>query len=179
MTLRHATGADADALAAFGARAFHDTFAADNDPADMALYLAEAFAPHAVAAEIADPAATTLLAERGGALVGYVRLVADCPHAAVTARRTAELSRLYAGRAALGTGVGARLMEACLDEAARTGHDAVWLGVWERNARAIAFYERWGFAVVAETTFTVGTDVQRDVVMARVTPVRAGPPRRA
>lgn len=167
MTLRLATPADAGRLAVFGARAFSDTFAADNDPADMALYLAEAFTPETVAGEIADPAATTILAERAGDLVGYVRVLADHPNAAVAGACVAELSRLYASRAALGTGVGAALMRACLDEAARTGHDAIWLGVWERNARAIAFYERWGFRVVGETTFTLGTDVQRDVVMAR------------
>lgn len=173
MTLRRATPADAGALAAFGARAFHDTFAPGNDPADLALYLAHAFAPEAIAASLADPASTTFVAERDtGDWLGYVRVVADTPHPAVAGRRVAELSRLYADRSALGTGVGARLMQACLDWAGETGHDALWLGVWERNARAIAFYERWGFATVGETAFTLGTDVQRDLVMAR--PVGAG-----
>jgi ribosomal protein S18 acetylase RimI-like enzyme len=43
----------------------------------------------------------------------------------------------------------------------------VWLDVWERNTRAISFYERWGFVVVGEQDFVLGDDVQRDLLMAR------------
>ena len=175
MTLRTATVADAALLADLGARTFRGAFAADNDPDDLALYLAEAFTPERLAAEIADPASTFFLAhDAAGAPVGYARLVTDRPHAAVSGTRVAELARIYADQSVLGQGVGAALMRACLDAAAgdgaASGHDAIWLGVFERNPRAIRFYERWGFRTVGETTFTVGTDVQRDVVMARRLP---------
>jgi len=43
----------------------------------------------------------------------------------------------------------------------------VWLGVWEHNPRAIAFYRKWGFEAVGEHVFVVGTDPQRDLVMTR------------
>ena len=43
--------------------------------------------------------------------------------------------------------------------------EGVWLGVWERNPRAIAFYEKHGFAAVGEQTYRVAGEVQRDVVM--------------
>ena len=169
MTLRTATVADAALLADLGARTFRGAFAADNDPDDLALYLAEAFTPERLAAEIADPSSTFFVAhDAAGAPVGYARLVADRPHEAVSGARVAELARIYADQSVLGLGVGAALMRACLDAAA--GHDAIWLGVFERNPRAIRFYERWGFRTVGETTFTVGTDVQRDVVMARRLP---------
>lgn len=166
MTIRHATPADTALIADLGARTFRDAFGPDNDPADLALYLAEAFAPETVDAELADPAATFLISE-AVAPVGYARVVADRPHPALPGARAAGLARIYVEQTALGTGVGDALMAACLDEAARTGHDAIWLSVWERNPRAIRFYERWGFRAIGETTFTVGTDVQRDVVMAR------------
>ncbi len=186
MTIRHATPGDASLIADIGARTFRDAFGPDNDPADLALYLAAAFAPETVDAELADPASTFLVAETAETAepVGYARVVADRPHPALPGVRAAGLARIYVEQAALGTGVGDALMAACLDEAARTGHGAVWLSVWERNPRAIRFYERWGFRAVGETTFTVGTDVQRDVVMARdadarVTPAPAGPPGRA
>ncbi|HEX9953178.1 MAG TPA: GNAT family N-acetyltransferase [Rubricoccaceae bacterium] len=169
MTIRTATDADAALLADLGARTFRGAFAADNDPADLALYIAEAFTPERLAAELADPVSTFFVAlDAAGAPVGYARLVADVPHAAVPGTRVAEIERIYADQSVLGQGVGAALMQASLDAA--TGHDAVWLGVWERNPRAIRFYERWGFETVGDKTFTVGTDVQRDVVMARRLP---------
>jgi ribosomal protein S18 acetylase RimI-like enzyme len=58
-------------------------------------------------------------------------------------------------------------MGACLKEAEAQRHDRIWLGVWERNLQAIAFYERWGFVRVGEKTFVLGTDPQTDHVMAR------------
>ncbi len=166
MTVRHATPADAALIVDLGARTFRDASGPDEDPADVALHITQAFAPETVDAELADPAATFLIAETT-APVGYARVVAGRPHPALPGARAAGLARIYVEQAMLGTGVGDALMAACLDEAARTGHDAIWLSVWERNPRAIRFYERWGFQAIGDTTFTVGTDIQRDVVMAR------------
>jgi ribosomal protein S18 acetylase RimI-like enzyme len=47
------------------------------------------------------------------------------------------------------------------------GSAALWLGVWERNSRAVAFYLKSGFDVVGEQIFKVGEDPQRDLVMRR------------
>ena len=76
-----------------------------------------------------------------------------------------ELHRFYLDRAAHGSGLAQRLMQASLAAAARQGAAVVWLGVWERNPRAIRFYERIGFADVGSQTFVVGTDRQTDRVM--------------
>ncbi|MDC0707071.1 hypothetical protein POL68_01175 [Stigmatella sp. ncwal1] len=54
----------------------------------------------------------------------------------------------------------------CLEEGRTRGHDVLWLGVWERNARAQAFYSRWGFTEVGEMRFLLGDDLQRDLVLA-------------
>jgi ribosomal protein S18 acetylase RimI-like enzyme len=53
------------------------------------------------------------------------------------------------------------------EAALRRGAGAVWLGVWERNARAIAFYRKCGFADVGSQTFELGSDRQQDRVMWR------------
>jgi ribosomal protein S18 acetylase RimI-like enzyme len=58
-------------------------------------------------------------------------------------------------------------MGACLGEIAARGADVAWLGVWEHNPRAIAFYRKWGFVEVGEHTFPVGDDPQRDLVLCR------------
>jgi ribosomal protein S18 acetylase RimI-like enzyme len=47
------------------------------------------------------------------------------------------------------------------------GSDAVWLGVWEHNPRAISFYRKFGFVEAGEQTFHPGRDPQRDIVMVR------------
>jgi len=168
--LRHATAEDAAVLADLGARTFRDSFAADNQPHDMERYVAEAFTTAELSRQLADPAATFILAvDDDGDAAAYAKLRAGDPDPAVTGRRPVELARIYVDHAAIGEGIGTMLMQHCLDEAAAGGYDTVWLGVWERNERAIAFYRRFGFEVVGTHTFVLGTDEQQDLVMQRPT----------
>lgn len=165
--IRSATQADAGLLAGIGAETFHETFASTNTPEDMAQYLASAFAPEIQARELADARSMFLIAEVNGAAVGYARVMTGDAPACVEARRPLDLARLYVRQAAIGTGVGAALMRACLVEARHRGCDVIWLGVWEHNDRAKAFYERWGFRSVGDQVFVLGSDPQRDLVMSR------------
>ncbi|HWJ21079.1 MAG TPA: GNAT family N-acetyltransferase, partial [Gemmatimonadaceae bacterium] len=64
-------------------------------------------------------------------------------------------------------GVGAALMRHVLDAARERGARTLWLGVWEQNAVARAFYARWGFGEVGEHDFLLGGDVQRDLLLTR------------
>jgi diamine N-acetyltransferase len=167
ITFRRATIADAALLAALAAAGFSDTFAADNDPRDMEAYLAAAFGEATQRVELADPDVTVLLAERDGQVVGYAMLVEGVGPPCVGGGSALEIGRLYAAKRWIGTGVGAALMQRCLDEAVARGRDTIWLGVWEHNRRAIAFYERWGFTDVGSQPFVLGRDVQTDRVMKR------------
>lgn len=164
--IRIATPADAALLAELGARTFRDTFAADNRPEDMAAFLASHYSPDLQARELEDPQRTFLLAEAASVPAGFALIQDIQPKPGVPGRRPLHVERLYVDRPFQGAGVGAALMRRCLEEARARGHDVVWLGVWERNFRARAFYARWGFAEVGETMFVVGSDTQRDLVLA-------------
>ena len=165
--LRRATPADAAGLATFAAAAFIDTFGAQNRPEDMAAYLAEAFGEPLQRAELTDPRCTVFLAERDGEIVGYAMLRDGPAPACVADANAIEIARLYAGQRWIGAGIGALLMQRCLVEAASRGRRTIWLGVWERNARAIGFYQRWHFTIVGSQHVQLGNDLQNDRVMAR------------
>jgi GNAT superfamily N-acetyltransferase len=167
LRLRLATGEDAGLLAAIGAETFRDSFGADNTPEDMAAYLAQSFSPEKQARELAEADNRFLIAEAGGETAGYAQVRFGPGPAVAGGARPMEIARIYARKPWIGRGVGARLMQACLDEAAAAGCDVVWLGVWERNPRAIAFYRRWGFAEAGWQAFMLGSDRQRDVVMVK------------
>ena len=169
MILRPATRADAAQLTALAERTFRDTFAADNASADMDAYVRDALSLARVTAELEDPASTFVLAFVGDAAepAGYTKLRASSSDPSVTGPDPIELERIYVDRRVLGQGVGAVLMQRCLDDARAMGRRTVWLGVWERNARAIAFYERWGFRIVGDHIFQLGADAQRDLIMER------------
>src|SRR5215203_775072 len=158
---------DAPLLTELGASTFRETFEAVNPPEDFAAYMAAAFGEEIQRAELADPDTTVFFAERGGETVGYVMLRERKPPAIVGQNDALEIARLYARQRAVGSGVGAALMQRALAEAAGRGKDAVWLGVWDRNERAIRFYESWGFHRSGTQPFLLGTDLQTDLVMVR------------
>ena len=162
-----ATTADAARLATLAAATFSDTFAADNTADDMAAYLAQTFGERRQRDELEAPGNLVLFAERDGQTVGYAMLRDGAAPSCVDGDAPLEIARLYAIRGAIGSGIGSALMSACLETAAERGRDVLWLGVWERNARAIAFYERWGFRDVGSQSFQLGTDRQTDRVMMR------------
>lgn len=167
VAVRAATADDAAALAAFAQACFHDAFAADNRAEDMAAYLAATFSPERQAAEIADPATQVLLAHVDGALAGYALVAAGAAPRAVTGAAPIELRRFYVARPWHGRGVADALMDAVLAAARARGAATLWLGVWERNPRAIAYYRKRGFADVGSHAFMLGNDRQTDRLMAR------------
>ena len=85
-----------------------------------------------------------------------------------------ELKRFYIDRAWQGAGLAQALMRATLDAAIVSGARTLWLGVWEHNPRAIAFYRKFGFVEVGMHDFMLGRDRQTDLIMARPVMTDAG-----
>jgi diamine N-acetyltransferase len=167
--IRPATPDDAAFLATLGARCFRDTFGPDNDPTDMALYLSSAFDEAIQRQELEDASNTFLFAEVDGVVAGYSQVRhGDAPEF-IGGEYPIEIVRMYADAPWIGRGIGSALMAASIALVAEQGGDMAWLAVWEQNARAIAFYEKWGFAVAGRQTFQLGTDLQHDLVLARAT----------
>src|ERR1700687_3149133 len=177
-TIRRGQVEDAELLAELGARTFSETFAPDNTAEDMAAYIASAFSPNQQAAELADPRATFLIAETvhktsdstgqtNNVAVGYAMIRSGDVPPEVNGEKQIELMRLYVSRESLGSGVGVALMQASIHEAKQRGHETLWLGVWERNIRAQAFYRKWNFQEVGTHVFQLGDDPQTDILMQR------------
>lgn len=168
VTIRLATPADAAALAAFGERTFRETFGPDNRPEDVDLYVGATYSADRQGAEIVDPDRITYVGEHGGTLAAYAQLranggIPDC----VTGPAPIELLRFYVDRPWQGRGVAHELMDTVVAAALSRGARTLWLGVWERNPRAIAFYGKHGFRDVGCVPFKLGGDDQTDRVMAR------------
>ena len=168
-TVVRATVADAAELARTAAMLFEQTFGEANTPEDMAAYVSEAFTEGRQRRDIEDPQSRIWLARADdGALVGYTHVrFGTWPPTEVAGACAAEIARLYADSNWHGRGLGAALMKKCIDTAREARADVLWLGVWERNARAIAFYKKEGLRVLGEQSFLLGSDRQRDLVMAR------------
>ncbi len=161
-----ATAADADALAAFAAQAFTDTYRGLDDAQEIADYVAEHFTPDVMAGVILDPACTTLLARIDGQLAGYAVLRDKPAPACVAGPSPLQLWRLYLGQGFIGQGLGARLMGEVQARARQRGARTLWLGVYDRNVRAVEFYKRFGFAQVGTSEFLFGGRIYSDPIYA-------------
>jgi GNAT superfamily N-acetyltransferase len=134
----------------------------------MSQHLASAWSTTLQRAEIEDPQLDTLLAvdERGG-FAGFAQVHVNDAPPCVIARQPVELKRFYVDRPWQGRGLAGALMAAVERAAQARGARELWLGVWERNARAQAFYRKCGFRKVGSKVFVVGADPQTDDVMLK------------
>ncbi len=168
-TIRDAVPGDAAALSRLKLATFRETFLDDfaipYPPADLAIFEVESYGLERVAAELADPAHRTWVAEdAGGELVAYAH-VGPCklPNDEVEPGDW-EIYQLYLLRSAQGSGLGKRLLGHALDWLADQG-GPIWLGVWSGNIRAQELYRRWGFVVVGEHHFHVGSWLDKELTM--------------
>jgi len=167
IVIRRADSDDAETLLKFAARTYYETFSPVNTPENMQAYMANAFTLPQFKLELRDPRAAFLLAEIDGQLSGYAKLLAEKAPECVTGGAPIELVRFYIDQAWQGSGLASALMVACLSEAKNGGFKTIYLGVWEKNLRAQAFYHKWNFVRVGEHTFQMGDDPQVDWWMMR------------
>ncbi len=167
ITIRPAQADEAKFLSELGARAFYQAFARDNTPENMAAYLAGSFSPEKQAEELARPGSRFFILEIDGTPAGYAHMQDSPAPECVTGNDPVELVRFYLLDGWKGKGIGSQLMQTCIDEARGRGADVIWLGVWENNARAIAFYQKWDYAIVGAHSFQLGDELQQDFIMQR------------
>ena len=172
MTIRRATLEAVRALTAFGRRVFAVTFGADNTPGDLQSYLDGSYAESLQREEVADRRVETQLAEIDGTLAAFAQLRQGPAGEGVTGAKPIELWRFYVDRAWHGRGVAQAMMDRVKAEAVARGARTLWLGVWEKNDRARAFYAKCGFTDAGEHIFLFGTDPQTDLVMVAPLPDR-------
>jgi ribosomal protein S18 acetylase RimI-like enzyme len=165
MKIRRASVSDAAALAEIAERTFRDTFAPHNTPADLETYVASAYSEEKQRRELESGNIVLLGETDDGQLIAYTQMrPVQSPYGEI------EILRFYVDKNHHGRGIAQQLMQAAYDTARALGATNIWLGVWERNLRAIAFYVKCGYRDVGSQPFLVGSDLQTDRVMARVIP---------
>jgi diamine N-acetyltransferase len=167
LVIKEATVEDAVLIADMSHQTFYDTFAAYNTKADMDKFLNQQFTKGKLILEVGAKQNTFLLAYDGYAVAGYAKIRDDRVPVSMGNVSALEIARLYAMTSQIGKGVGSQLMQACFKIAEQKKKEWLWLGVWEKNQRAIDFYTRWGFEKFDETDFLLGDDMQRDWLMKR------------
>ncbi|WP_129776412.1 GNAT family N-acetyltransferase [Peristeroidobacter soli] len=167
LRLRRATEQDARLLAALAEKTFRDTYTQFNTPENMDSHCSKSFGEAIQRAEIQDAGRESWLGEIDGRPVAFAQLILDKACPSLPGKRGIELLRFYVDSSQHGKGVAYRLMDELTARSAALDAEVLWLGVWDRNTHATAFYQRCRFETVGTKTFTLGTEVQSDWVMSR------------
>jgi ribosomal protein S18 acetylase RimI-like enzyme len=133
----------------------------------MDKFMDEQFTRKKLINEVQEPGNTFLLAFDGDIPVGYAGMREGKKFPEFESKDSIEIARIYSVNSYLGTGVGQQLMRQCIFIAKELKKEIIWLGVWEKNPRAIAFYTKWGFEKFSEQDFPLGNDLQKDWLLMK------------
>jgi ribosomal protein S18 acetylase RimI-like enzyme len=167
LTVRYATNNDATLIADISRQTFYETFAAENRKEDMDKFLREQFTKGKLIKEVGNMENIFLLANSGDDVARYAKLREAKQPEKLKNVKTMEIARIYAMPNMIGKGVGNLLMKTSISIAKEKGKEVIWLGVWEKNIRAIDFYKKWGFEKFDVSDFLLGDDVQCDWLMKK------------
>lgn len=161
------TLADLEPLIAISRETFWDTFSPYSSQADMDRFLDQAYAPEKLGKELQNPESSFYFLKSDDEIFGYLKLNINRAQSEDLAENALEVERIYIRSKHLRHGYGQKLLQFAEKEAIRQAKQAIWLGVWEHNERAKAFYKKNGFKKVGAHDFYVGSDQQHDWLLLK------------
>jgi GNAT superfamily N-acetyltransferase len=167
VTIRKIGVADALALQTISRHTFQEAFAADNDAQNMEQYLTENLSIDRLTSELRAPCSEFYFAEVAGTPIGYLKVNYSTCQTEPQGEDSLEVERIYITKEHYGKGVAQALFQKAIDIAISRNARNLWLGVWEHNYRALAFYGKNGFVEFGRHVFMLGTDAQTDIMMRR------------
>lgn len=154
-------------LQVIGKQTFYETFAENNTEEDIQRYLNESFAIDKLKSELENPNSDFFIAFKDENPIGYLKLNRGIAQTEVMHENTLEIERIYVLQEYHKMKIGKLLIEKAIVRADQLLVDYIWLGVWEKNLKAIGFYKKAGFVEFDKHIFLLGNDEQIDILMRK------------
>lgn len=152
-------------LQEIGRKTFSETFSENNTEESMNEYLESSFSTEKLSTELNDKNSEFYFAKINDEVIGYLKLNIGSSQTEIKDDNTLEIERIYVSKDFHGKKVGQILYEKAIEIAKQKKVDYVWLGVWEKNLRAINFYQKNGFTEFDKHIFRLGNEEQTDIMM--------------
>ena len=165
--LQEARLVDAPVLQKLGAKTFYDTYGPYNTEEDMEQYIAQKFSIDYLRTELSKATSQNFIAWDKDKAIGYLKINYGTAQTDLRLVDALEIERLFVIPAYQGKQVGKLLLQKAFSLAQDLQKNNIWLNVWEKNLRAIRFYEKNGFQTFNKHLFKLGTVVQTDLMMKR------------
>lgn len=146
---------------------FNETFKAQNLPENMETYLEKAFNLQQLTIELSEAASQFLFISVDQEVAGYLKVNIDHAQSEDMGDESLEIERIYIRKPFQKYGLGKRLLNKAIEITVHHNKKKIWLGVWEKNENAIAFYKKMGFVLAGSHSFYMGDEEQIDFIMIK------------
>ena len=167
LTIRECTIDDLLILREFSYKTYNDTFGPMNTPSNMKSYLEEAFNISKLGDELSNSSSLFYFLYAGEELAGYLKLNEYAAQTDINDSQSIEIERIYVAKEFHGKGLGSVLLQKAIDITKIRKKLFIWLGVWDKNDKALLFYKRNGFYLIDKHSFFMGDDEQTDFIMRK------------
>lgn len=167
INIRKAGTVELEILQELGRTTFYETYAQSNTESNMQQYLENNFSRVKLSEELTNPDSEFFIAWKDAAAVGYLKVNRGPAQTELKEEGSLEIERIYVLSVYQGKKIGQLLFKHALEVAGKLGKSSVWLGVWEKNPKAIMFYEKNGFVAFGTHIFKMGEDEHTDIMMRR------------
>lgn len=165
--IKKCTLADLSALQQISRMTFADTFGAYNTKTDLAQYLDHSYSEAQLKQELTNPNSAFYFILVAGVLAGYLKINVSSAQTEQMGDEALEVQRIYILPEFKRQGLGQKLIAQAITVAKKLSKQAIWLGVWENNPDALAFYDRMGFKQIGDHVFNLGDSPQRDLILKK------------
>lgn len=156
---------DLNQLQQIAIQTFAETFTEFNTVKNMEQYVNEALSLSKLTEEINNKNVLFYFAILNDQVIGYLKLNFGEAQTELKYEKTMEIERIYVTKEFHGENIGQLLFKKAIQIAKEKNKDFIWLGVWEKNLRAIRFYEKNGLVAFDKHIFKLGEDIQTDLMM--------------
>jgi ribosomal protein S18 acetylase RimI-like enzyme len=163
--IRKVTPSQINELVQISSETFIETFSEVNSKENMQMYLDEYICKEKLSSELNHPNSEFYFATINDRILGYLKINTGNAQIEFKDKHTLEIERLYVLKEFIGKQFGQSLFNFALHKSKQMNAEFLWLGVWEKNFRAIRFYEKNGLTIFDKHDFKLGNDMQNDVLM--------------
>ncbi|NOU93160.1 GNAT family N-acetyltransferase [Paenibacillus sp. LMG 31456] len=146
---------------------FNDTFKDQNSPENMKAYLERAFNSKQLEKELSNISSEFFFIYFNEELSGYLKVNFNDSLSKKMGDEPLEIERIYIRYKFQRKGLGKYLLNKAMEVAIRQNKKIIWLGVWEKNEKAIDFYKKKGFVQTGAHSFYMGDEEQIDFIMTK------------
>ncbi|WP_026584220.1 GNAT family N-acetyltransferase [Bacillus sp. J33] len=167
ITINKCTFEDLNELQEISYETFNETFKHQNSPENMNAYLERAFTLKQLEKELSNHSSQFFFVYCNNEVAGYLKVNTNDAQSEEMGDESLEIERIYIKSKFQKHGLGKFLLNKAMEIAMEHNKKKIWLGVWEKNENAIAFYKKMGFVQTGAHTFYMGDEEQTDFIMSK------------